>query len=204
MINPLSEDELQFGPSANDLLYHQIPQYYAWNENRGRWKRRERQLQHPTLGRLFHVPFSNTEKYYLRRLLMHVRGPVHRKALRLVNGVMHRTNQDACVAMGLTQNDQEWHMAMQRASQCRHPLSLRHLFVSILLNCGSQNTLEIWDHFKDQMSDDFPKERERQDRRSIMGMQPYVYNSNNEDYANAMSCIERDIHELGLMLGLGS
>jgi hypothetical protein len=61
---------------------------------------------HPTLG----------ECYYLRMLLNYVKGATSYKHLRIVDGTEHDTFKDACIAMGLFIDDNEWHQALEEVS----------------------------------------------------------------------------------------
>ena len=46
------------------------------------------------------------ELFFLRTLLHHVPGPKSYEHLRTVDGVVHATNQDACIALGLFGDDE--------------------------------------------------------------------------------------------------
>ncbi len=61
---------------------------------------------HSTLG----------ECYYLRMLLNYVKGATSYEHLWTVDGREHDTFKDACIAIGLLANDNEWHQALEEAS----------------------------------------------------------------------------------------
>jgi len=69
--------------------------------------------------------------------------------------VIHETFQDACQDFGLLQDDQEWTSCMQSSETFASAYQMRHLFVSLLLFNSISNPLELWNTFKQDMSDDF-------------------------------------------------
>jgi hypothetical protein len=56
------------------------------------------------------------EKFYLRTLLMVVRGAKSFDDLKTVNGVRCETFQSACLRRGLLEDDGEWRMCLQDAA----------------------------------------------------------------------------------------
>ncbi|GBP31765.1 Alpha-(1,6)-fucosyltransferase [Eumeta japonica] len=95
-----NEDEF-----AKTLLYHEVPQYYTWANNKfTRRKRGENVVGYPgikkdsALGRVYGVHPSQSECFYLRMLLHHVRGPTSFQYLKTVDGVLKETYQAACRA----------------------------------------------------------------------------------------------------------
>jgi hypothetical protein len=69
--------------------------------------------------------------------------------------VTHVSFQDACRDLGLLQDDLEWIRCMELASTFASAHQIRHLFVSLLLYNSVSNPLQLWDTFKEHMSDDF-------------------------------------------------
>jgi hypothetical protein len=63
------------------------------------------------IGRLYFVRPSCGERYYLRMLLMVVKGAQSYEYLHTYNGVAHSTFKEACNTRGLLSNDQEWYNA---------------------------------------------------------------------------------------------
>ncbi|GFW19351.1 ATP-dependent DNA helicase [Trichonephila clavipes] len=60
------------------------------------------------LGRLFTVSPRHTECFYLRLLLVNVTGPLSFQDIRKVNGQQYPTYKDACLALGLLEDDNQW------------------------------------------------------------------------------------------------
>ena len=71
--------------------------------------------------------------------------------------VIHQTFQDACLDLGLLQDDQEWISCMQSCATFASAYQMRHLFASLLLFNSISNPLELWNRFKERMSDDFSR-----------------------------------------------
>lgn len=57
------------------------------------------------LGRIYTVHPKNDECFYLRLLLVHVRGPTSFESLRTVNGIVCPTFRAACQELNLIEND---------------------------------------------------------------------------------------------------
>ena len=63
----------------------------------------------------------------------------------------------ACLGSGLIDDDEEWSRAMQEAVHWMMPGSIRLLFVRILIHCQPVYLDELWENFKDVLSEDFPR-----------------------------------------------
>ncbi|KMQ89447.1 hypothetical protein RF55_10925 [Lasius niger] len=61
----------------------------------------------------------------------------------------------ACLALGLIEDDDEWKRAMNEAVAWMMPRQLRRLFVRILLHCQPLHPEELWENFKEAMSEDY-------------------------------------------------
>ncbi|UYV67989.1 hypothetical protein LAZ67_5002727 [Cordylochernes scorpioides] len=83
-----------------------------------------------------------------------VRGPTSFAALRTINGVLCQTYKEACLHLGLLENDQQWHHCIQEAVLSESPLKIRELFAIILTCCHPTNPQDIWAQFKEPMSAD--------------------------------------------------
>src|SRR5438270_13991978 len=77
---------------------------------------------HPTAG----------EQYYLRMLLSIVRGATSFENLRTVDGFLYPSFKEACIALGLLQNDEEWDQCLKEAGQIQTGMQLRILFATLL------------------------------------------------------------------------
>jgi hypothetical protein len=61
------------------------------------------------IGRMYYAHPTSSEHYYLQMLLNCVKGATSYKHLWTVDGTEHDTFKDACIAMGLLEDDNEWH-----------------------------------------------------------------------------------------------
>ncbi len=75
-----------------------------------RWTMRKRGF---AIGLMCYAHPTSSERYYLRMLLNYVKGATSYEHLRTVDGIKHDTFKDACIAMGLLANDNEWHRALE-------------------------------------------------------------------------------------------
>jgi hypothetical protein len=67
------------------------------------------------IGRMYYAHPTSREHYYLRMLLNYVKGATSYKHLQTKDGTEHDTFKDACIAMGLLVEDNEWHQALEEA-----------------------------------------------------------------------------------------
>ncbi|XP_050065240.1 uncharacterized protein LOC126554195 [Aphis gossypii] len=113
---------------AKTLLYIEVPSYYTFTNNRfNRIKQREPIVEYPgvkksnVLGQVYIIHPSNVEYYYLRMLLLHVRGPTLFLDLKTVDDVIHPTFQRAGKALDLLQDESHWNSTLEEAAlnQCR-------------------------------------------------------------------------------------
>lgn len=105
-----------------DTLYHDFPAIATWQRDRKAWT--DRKQGGAPVGRMYFVHPSAGERYYLRILLHHVPGVVSWEDLRTTNrgtaqAVVHPTFKAACIARGLLEDDNEWHVCLSEAAQVR-------------------------------------------------------------------------------------
>ena len=137
---------------ARNLTYHNVPLHYVWKRNQ--WVRRQRHLTN-IIGRMYTVSVSEGERYYLRLLLCHVKGPCSFSHLRTYNDQIYGTFQDACIARGLLENDREWFACLRDASQTASPHQLRQLFACILAFCHPSRPADLFDDYFPAMTTDY-------------------------------------------------
>jgi len=66
----------------------------------------------------------------------------------------HNTFKDACIAMGLLADDNEWHQALEEANLWALGRQLRDMFASMLMFCEVTNPRQLWDAHWESISDD--------------------------------------------------
>ncbi|XP_023315517.1 uncharacterized protein LOC111693855 [Trichogramma pretiosum] len=106
------------------------------------------------LGRLYTVHPNNQECFYLRLLLINVRGPTSFQDLKTINGQVCETYRDACYKLQLLENDTHWDTALADASNTGTPQQIRMLFAIILVTCFSSNPTILWNNYENYMSED--------------------------------------------------
>ena len=62
---------------------------------------------------------------------------------------------EACLALGFIHDDEQWSRAMQEAVSWMVPVNIRLLLVRILIYCQPVHPDELWENFKDALSEDF-------------------------------------------------
>ena len=67
------------------------------------------------IGRIYFVNPQNLELYYLRVLLLKVRGATSFEYLRTVNGTVCETFQSTAFKLGLLHEDEEWEICLKEA-----------------------------------------------------------------------------------------
>ncbi|XP_074327157.1 uncharacterized protein LOC141665073 [Apium graveolens] len=117
----------------------------------GIWKERKRR---DVIGRLSEVHSSSGELLYLRMLLLRKKGSRSFEDLKTINGHIHKPFKEACAALGLLQNDNQWHEAIDENSHTSLPPQLRAMFVNILAYSPISDPLRLWEANWQCMSDD--------------------------------------------------
>jgi hypothetical protein len=121
---------------ARSLTFDQFPQQWVWNRKLKRWTMRKRGF---AIGRMYYAHLTSGECYYLRMLLNCVKGATSYEHLRTMDGKKHDTFKDACIAMGLLADDNEWHQALEEADVWASGRQLRDMFASMLMFCEVTN-----------------------------------------------------------------
>ena len=147
---------------AKDLYYYEIPEHYTYaKEGNRQWTRKGGELGNkktwkPCIGRLYSVGVSQGDIFYLRLLLLHVKGAEKWEDLLAFEGVTYQTFKEAAIARELLDSGEEWIKHFEEAASFQSPMLLRQLFVSILTHGENViNANEIWEMFKDDMCEDF-------------------------------------------------
>lgn len=191
---------------ARTLLYHEVPHYYTWANNKfSRRKIGQNVDGHPgikkdaALGRVYNVHPSQSECFYLRMLLHHVRGPTSFNDLKTVNGIIKETYQAACRDRGLLETDDQWENTLKEAAISQCPLQLRELFVVILLFCQPSEPLKLWDTFKADFCEDIRHRMRQQNQDLTLQFNDDMYNEGLIDIENKLLKFnEKSLRDFGL------
>ena len=143
-------------------LYADMPAHCVYVKSKKLWKERENQNR-PSVGRVYTVPPSSGEQYYLRLLLYneHSRSKTSFKDLRTYNGEELPSFRDVCREIGLLEDDAEYDNTMEDAAQTKMPKHIRQLFVTILLFCRPADPAGLFDKYWSAMGEDFKHALER-------------------------------------------
>lgn len=141
-------------PQASTILYSEIPEYYVFDAKHTEWKKRQRGGS-KVIGRLPVVNIQDTERYYLRMLLLRKPGAQSFEDLLTVDERVCNSFMQACRENGLLDGDQQWHDVLGEASQFQSPGQLRILFTMICAFGEVEDVLGLWEQHKDSLSEDF-------------------------------------------------
>ncbi|XP_073972868.1 uncharacterized protein [Rhodnius prolixus] len=150
-----------FGAFAQTLLYSEVPRYFTWAQSK-KWIPRKQGIpvdacpglfKSNSLGRVYTVNPRQTECFYLRLLLV-VTGPLSFQDIRKVDGQQYPTYKDACLALGLLEDDNHWDSMLAEAALNCTGTQIRLLFAIVLTTCFPARAQMLWDNHKDSMTDD--------------------------------------------------
>lgn len=142
---------------ARAFLYSEIPKHYVLQKEEGnsKWVKRQNSRDEKVITRIYNVFPKDIEKFCLRLLLLHVRGATSFESLRTVKAVIYPTFKDAARQLNLLTDDPEWQSCLEEAAHLEMPKQMRVTFAYILVFCSPTNALELWNEFKNRLSEDF-------------------------------------------------
>jgi DNA replication protein DnaC len=143
-------------PAVNEeackWTYQEFPQHFRWDQKHKKWVIRRRGF---AVGRMYYVPPTAGERFYLRLLLTVVRGAKSFEDLRTYDRpTPYPTFYEACRARGLLEDNGEWEQCLREASEMQTGTSLRHLFATMLLFCEPAHPDRLWQNFRQYICDD--------------------------------------------------
>ncbi|CAO3656219.1 unnamed protein product [Mucor hiemalis] len=151
------------------LLYTDVPKNYTQNAKTKCWEKRSNNQSYPSIGRIRYIPATDIERYSLRLLLLHVKGPTSYENLKttdtfqedgitLGERVEWSSFREAAEALGLLQDGKEWDRAMVEAHMlCNNSSRVRELYTVLLIFNFVPNYKEIWDKHIEILSMDFER-----------------------------------------------
>jgi hypothetical protein len=139
---------------ARRLRYSDIPGSFVWQKTSKEWTPRKKDYQ---IGRMHFAHPATGERFFLRLLLTTVRGATSYEDLRTVDGRLYATNQLACEALGLHENDGYWARALQEASLSATGHQLRGMFVIGVTTETINDIGKLWQDFRESLCDDLPR-----------------------------------------------
>ena len=134
------------------LCYHQIPEYYTWNNRDRRWQPRKNRCR--VIGRMYYISPKEVELFAMRLLLLYRKGVTSFADLRTV-GHLHNTFADAARAAGYMDDDSYYVISLEEAIGFHMPAELRSYFASLLCFCEVVNPRNLWERYKKDLSEDY-------------------------------------------------
>ena len=132
-------------PAARSYTYQNVVKGFVWSPARKQWTPRLRSPYGLPIGRIYSCHPGQGERYYLRLLLCHVRGPRSYRDLRTVNGHECSTFKEAAVERGLVADNGEWHRAFSEGATFHMPVGLCVMFCCMLLQSApARNAEQLW------------------------------------------------------------
>ncbi|CAH1109476.1 unnamed protein product [Psylliodes chrysocephalus] len=132
-----------FGAFAQTLLYSEVPRYFTRAQS-NKWMPCKQGIpvyacpglfKSNSLGRIYTVNPRQTEYFYLRLLLVNVTGPLSFHDIRKVDRQQYPTYKDACLALGLLEDDNHWDSMLAEAALNCTGTQIRLLFSKVLTTC---------------------------------------------------------------------
>ena len=148
----LSNSDREFYQKTLQSKYLDFSELYCWNKSKKKWTKRKQ--QNNTFSRIYFVPANDSEQYYLRVLLTHVRGATSFSHLKIVNNQQHNSYKDTCIALGLLEDDSHFFKCLNDAKDMQTGKQLRYLFSLILIFNIIQKPFLLWEKFKDDLCED--------------------------------------------------
>ncbi|KAE8881433.1 hypothetical protein PF003_g34407 [Phytophthora fragariae] len=149
----LCASEAPENQEAKTMVYQDIPKKFRWDAKTKRWVRRKR--FQAAIGRMVHVSPRDMNKFYMRVLLCHRKGPQSFEQLRTVDGVTYETYRQAALKLGYLDDDAEWVACMTEAAALKKPYELRQLFATIIVYSQVSEVRQLCDQFYDDLSQDY-------------------------------------------------
>lgn len=141
-----------------NITYPEIFDVAVWSSTAKNFVTRKRAVK-LVIGRMYTVSVSVGEKFYLRMLLHHVQCPKSFIDLRTTNidgeEIIHASYKEACLTLGILDNDMEWYSSISEAVSFAMPQQLRNLLACLMTFANPANLRQIWDTFYDSLSEDF-------------------------------------------------
>ena len=109
------------------------------------WNRRK-ETKKPILSRMYLVNPKDRQRYFIRLLLLHVKGATSLENLLTVNCVIHPTFYEAAVAKYLVNEDEEWDRCLKEATQVQFRTALCELFSFICIYHNPINARELYEN----------------------------------------------------------
>lgn len=143
---------------GGQLTYAEFPVFFVFSPDDMEWKPRERG---PSIGRLTFVPPRSGNLHYLRLLLNVQVGCMSYQDIKTVGGRIYDTFREACGALGMLEDDQEFIDGIKEESTLGSGFHSRKLFATLLLTSSLSDPLYVWQQTWEILSDGIMYEKGR-------------------------------------------
>ena len=96
-------------------------------------------------------------------------------ALRTVNGRACDTFREACQRLDLLEDDAHWDATMAEAATAQSPVKLRNLFVLLLITCEPSNPGQLWEKYKEHLTEDILRQASRRNPGMTLDYTPDMF-----------------------------
>ncbi|XP_043466344.1 ATP-dependent DNA helicase pif1-like [Leptopilina heterotoma] len=100
---------------------------------------------------MYFVSPKDIERYWLRTLLLYVRGAKSFEDVRTYEGIRYNSFTEAARARNLMVDDNEWDNCLTEAVNLKFPKELCRLFAYICVFGLPANAIDLWNKYKDDM-----------------------------------------------------
>jgi hypothetical protein len=133
-------------------VYQDFLAHHVWKQREKRWiSRRNEEFAY---NRIYFVSSLQSERFYLRLLLIIVANSTSYEHLRTINDVMHSTFQIACCVLDLMKNDREWIYYFTKVATFVSKKTLRTLFDQTLIHEHIADSSTLWKRFAKNFCND--------------------------------------------------
>lgn len=106
---------------------------------------KEKKTKKPVLSRMYLVNPKDRKRYFIRLLLLHVKGVSSFQDLRTVDDIIYSTFYEASIARHLVNEDKEWDRCLEEATQLHFPTALCELFAYICIFHNPINARDLYE-----------------------------------------------------------
>ena len=138
------------------------------------------------------------ELFFLRMLLYNVKGPKSYEDLRTVNGEVCYSFQEACIKLGLFEDDSEIEKCLTEAATVKFPKQFRQLFVTLMTQAIASNPRDLFEKFKSELSEDFMKDAKVKSLADNDTKSEQIINATLMDLSYLFEAAGKSLTELGL------
>ena len=143
--------------------------------------------QNMSLGECIKRILLKENFFYLRLLLHHTPGCTSYEDIRtLPDGIICQTFKEAALKRGFLQDDEEWIECLNEAALTASPWQIRLLFVAILVFREPSCHDQLWNKFRNHMSQEFS-------RKNRHALESYII-------GQSLKCIDDLLHQYGKSL----